>query len=227
MKSINTFFLKISFLIILFSVSTKVLSEAKDVVSKTTDVIKNKLFPAFYENLMKDIATIYSITKRASTDHKASIENKIADFKDGQFLLRLFGHCEIISKERQIKLLSFVLYNAFIIFSNEEKREDMLKNDSLQGILMICAMTGISVRAFDNVKQIVSLIAKECEGLKNNSLDDLTYQQTVYEILQNVARLVVEKDVFSSFAEQISLLEKESLLKEMNTGMTKKFKKTK
>jgi hypothetical protein len=228
---IITNFLRMSFFVILFFVSNKISAEVrKDIVSKTTKIIEQGLFPVFYENLMQDIGVIYTIAKKVSNEtgnNHLEIDEKIAEFKDGQFILRLFENAEIISKEKQIKIFTFILYNAFVVLSNEAKREEVLKNDNLQGVLMLLAMSGISVRAIDDVKKIVSVIYRECQHLKNNAFDDLTYQQTVYEILQNVSRLAVEKNIFTSFADRISFLEKDSLLKEINLAATKKFKKTK
>ncbi len=228
---ITTNVLRMSFFLILFFVSNKISAEVKkDIVSKTTKIIEQKLFPVFYENVIQDITTMYAIAKKASNEtgnNNLGIDEKIAKFKDGQFMFRLFENAEIISKEKQIKIISFILYNIFVVFSYETNREEVLKNDNLQGILMLLAMSGISFRAIDDVKKIVSLICQECQQLKNNGFDDLTYQQTVYEILEHVSRLAVEKDIFTSFADRMSLLEKDSLLKEINLAATKKFKKTK
>ncbi len=228
---IITNFLRMSFFVILFFLSNKISAEArKDIVLKTTKIIEKGLFPLFYENLMQDIGAIYAISKKVSNEtgnNYLEIDEKIAQFKDGQFILRLFENAEIISKEKQVKIFTFILYNAFILFSNEVKREEVLKNDNLQGVLMLLAMSGISVRSIDDIKKMVSVIYGECQQLKNNVFDDLTYQQTVYEILENVSRLVIEKNIFTSFADRISSLEKDSLLKEINFAATKKFKKIK
>jgi hypothetical protein len=228
--NINRFFLKPSFFLVLFFLAHKVSAESrKDIVFKTTETIKQHLFPVFYEKLIKDISSVYALAKTLSYDSAAqeaiSIQEKIAALKESKFIFDLFKKMQLISKEKQIKIVAFMLYSLFAVFSNEKNREEVLRNENMQGVLMLLAMSGISIKAFDSIKQIVSVIAKDCQSLKNDVLDDLTYEETVYAILENVALLLVEKNIFSAFAEEVFLLEKEALMKDMHTSKQKTAKR--
>jgi hypothetical protein len=158
------------------------------------------------------------------------LQDRISQFKDGQFLFQELKGESFLSKEKQAKILTFLLYNAFVVFSNEAKKEDLLRNNNVQGIGMLLSMTGISLHVIPDVKRIIEIVDRECRHLKNEQLDDLTYQETVYAIIKNIAEAVVERNIFINVMEQIYNLEKNSLVTEIasySIHNAKKLKKLK
>lgn len=205
----------------------------KEVVSNATDYIKVNLLPHFYQSLIEDISTVYEVVREASYEtvsKKNTLQDRISQFKDGQFLFQELKGENFLSKEKQAKILTFLLYNAFVVFSNEAKKEDLLRNNNVQGIGMLLSMAGISLHVIPDVKRIIEIVHRECRHLKNEQLDDLTYQETVYAIIKNVAEAVVERNIFINVMEHIYDLEKNSLVTEIasySIHNAKKLKKLK
>lgn len=224
---------KYLFFIVFFLMKNSLLSVAlfdnKDIILHVTKKIELNFLPKFYQNFMSDIAGMYELIKQLIVEKKnvpeLSLLEKIADYKNGEFLFIQLKNQEFISKTKQISILTFILYNAFIVFSNEKKKEDLMRQDTMQNVSMLMAMTGFSFHCSKNIRDIIEVIVTECEFLKNDTLDDMTYQSTVYAIIENISHLIVNQNILMKILENIYIMEKDSLKKEIkfsNKNITKK-----
>lgn len=197
-------------------ITSSVVLYSKDIVANTITMIeKSDLLDKFYHALLFDVEKIYGIFSKMLSENKyqgVPIEEKITNFKNGMMLFQKLDSNELISQEKQVSFLTFILYNLFFLYENDSSRNQFLANENIQGLQMLMLMTNISFSCLNHVQSIAEIIFKECDCLKNNNLEDLRYQETLYKIVERLAAAILDKGIFNKVLEKVYKVEKETIV---------------
>lgn len=207
-------------------------NQSDAIVTKTMNLIsESNVLQKFYDALLVDIENVYKVlinVLEQTTNKNLSIEERISNYKN-QFHIFSFlkdKNNDIVSKEKKNQLLSFVIYNFFIIFSNEKSTNKFLENQNITGIGMLMTMTGVSFSCLQHIKTIMRMIQSECSVLKNNDIEDIRYQETVYKIIELISEKILEQNLFLKVINTMYTTEKEEILAKLaNKNINKAIKK--
>lgn len=200
--------------------------------------VKEKYLEGLLNHLFSDVDVLISqltlFTKNMEFDRidEWSTEELIAYYKRALVYTTYMNGLNLLSEEAKEFLIFTFLSSVESVFSSATQLNKFLNNKDLASVLFFATAFGLEFEYCTDLKNIINYVKSRCSFLANDDLEDLRYESTISEILNQLSKEINKYGIFAKITEKIfeaSVLRiREQIeIKESNQSDIKKIKRKK
>jgi hypothetical protein len=160
----------------------------------------------FVDSIIFDMNALYekinNLVLALNNTHDYSSDYYIRQYKNSLVSIEQFRKSKFFSVEWKERILLWMLLFADSL-SYEEVSQEFMNDRNMQSIIMLMQMAGIEFTAQQSLLAICAAVHESCIELKNDNLNDVSYEMTLYRIYEELSKKMVNDGFFEKFADFI------------------------
>lgn len=171
--------------------------------------VKEKYLEGFLNHLFSDVDVLISqltlLTKNMQLDRIEgwSKEELIAHYKRALVYTTYMNGLNLLSEEAKEFLIFTFLSSVESVFSSVTQLNKFLNNKDLASVLFFATAFGLEFEYCTDLKNIINYVKSRCSFLANDDLEDLRYESTISEILNQLSKEINKYGIFAKITEKI------------------------
>jgi hypothetical protein len=181
----------------------------KELVRRVVTEVKEKYLEGLLNHFFSDIdvlinqLTLFSRNMQLDSLDESSKEQLISYYKRFLVNAHYLRGLNLLSEGTKEFLIFTVLTSFESFFSNPTQLNKFLNNKDLATVLFFASAFGLEFEYCNDLKNIINYIKERCSFLENEDLEDIRYECTISEILNQLSKEINQYGVFSKITEKI------------------------